>query len=81
MLQSHSEGASLKGVSRISRRIYNTVVSVVRQAAHKAQQVHNGEIQQVEVDKLISNEMWSFVQKNRNRVRFETQRRETVGLP
>jgi hypothetical protein len=48
------------------------VVSVVRQAAHKAQQVHNGEVQQVEVDELVSDEMWSFVQKNRNSVRLET---------
>jgi transposase-like protein len=80
MLQSHSEGASLRGVSRITRRAYNTVVSVVRQASHKAQQVHNGEVQQVEADELISDEMWSFAQKNRSSALVENQSKGTAGL-
>ena len=39
ILQSHAEGSSLRGVSRISKRAYGTVVSIVRAASHKAQQV------------------------------------------
>jgi len=36
ILQSHSEGSSLRGVSRISGRAYGTVVSLIRDAAQKA---------------------------------------------
>lgn len=81
ILQSHSEGTSLRGVSRITRRAFNTMVSVVLQASHKAQQVHIGEVQQVEVDELVSDEMGSFAEKNRNTSNCKTHSKETVGLP
>lgn len=65
ILQSHAEGISLRGVSRISGRAYGTVVSVIRAASHKAQIIHNEEIKQVEPETVNADEMWSFVQKNR----------------
>lgn len=65
ILQSHAEGSSLRGVSRISGRAYGTVVSLVRDAAHKAQMVHNAKLEKVKPDEIIGDEMWSFVQKNK----------------
>ena len=40
VLQAHTEGSSLRGISRTSKLAYNTVISVVRYAATKAQMVH-----------------------------------------
>ena len=37
ILQSHTEGSSLRGISRIVQRAYGTVVSLVRAASQKAQ--------------------------------------------
>ena len=65
ILQSHAEGSSLRGVSRISGRAYGTVVPLIRDASQKAQMVHNAEVQQVETQEIIADEMWSFVQKNK----------------
>jgi hypothetical protein len=36
VLQAHSEGSSLRGVSRTSRLADNTVVSIIRAASHRA---------------------------------------------
>ncbi|MBD1893927.1 hypothetical protein H6F60_04385 [Coleofasciculus sp. FACHB-129] len=47
MLQAHSEGTSLRGISRISGLAYNTVVSIVRSSSAKAQLVHNNQVEQV----------------------------------
>jgi transposase-like protein len=69
ILQSHSEGSSLRGVSRISLRAYGTVASIIRQASQKAQMVHNQEVQTVETDAISADELWSFVEKNRNTAR------------
>ena len=66
ILQAHAEGSSLRGVSRIGQRAYGTVVSIVRAASQKAQQVHNQEVQKVESEELVADEMWSFVKKSRN---------------
>ena len=63
ILQSHSEGSSLRGVSRISGRAYGTVVSLIRDAAQKAQMVHNQEVKQVTTEEIIGDEMWSFIKK------------------
>jgi len=41
VLQAHSEGSSLRGISRTSGLAYNTVVSIVRAASQQAQLVHN----------------------------------------
>ncbi|NJN38535.1 MAG: IS1 family transposase [Acaryochloridaceae cyanobacterium CSU_3_4] len=68
VLQAHSEGSSLRGISRTSGLAYNTVVSIVRAASQRAQQVHNGEVQAVETQEVAAEEMWSFVQKNRSNV-------------
>jgi transposase-like protein len=68
VLQAHSEGTSLRGISRVSRLAYNTVVSIVRSSSTKAQLVHNDQVKQVETEEVSADEMWSFVQKNRSSV-------------
>lgn len=68
VLQAHSEGSSLRGISRITGLAYNTVVSIVRAASAKAQLVHNDKVEQVKTKEVSADEMWSFVQKNRNNV-------------
>ncbi len=47
-------------------RAYDTVVSIVEAAALKAQMVHNAEVQDVDTDAIAADELWSFVQKNKN---------------
>lgn len=71
VLQAHREGSSLRGMSRTTHLAYNTVVSIVRAASRRGQLVHNGEVKAVETDKVIADEMWSFVLKNSGNV--ETQ--------
>ena len=66
ILQSHAEGTSLRGVVRVSHRAYGTVVSVLRSASQKAQLVHNKAVQSVKTQEIVADEMWSFVQKNKN---------------
>lgn len=68
VLQAHSEGSSLRGISRTSGLAYNTVVSIVRAARQRAQQVHNVQVQTVKTPEVSADEMWSFVQKNRSNV-------------
>ncbi len=68
VLQAHSEGSSLRGISRITKLAYNTVVSIVRAASQKAQLVHNAEVQAVQTEEVSADEMWSFVSKNRSSV-------------
>jgi len=62
------EGSSLRGISRITKLAYNTVVSIVRAASQKAQLVHNAEVQAVQTEEVSADEMWSFVSKNRSNV-------------
>jgi transposase-like protein len=66
VLQAHCEGASLRGISRISRLAYNTVVSIVRSSSIKAQLIHNNQVKRVTTEEVSADEMWSFVQKNRS---------------
>jgi len=66
VLQSHAEGSSLRGISRISGLAYDTVVSIVQAAAQKAQMVHNAQVQDVDTDAIAADELWSFVEKNKN---------------
>ena len=68
VLQAHSEGSSLRGISRTTQLAYNTVVSIVRAASRKAQLVHNQEVQAVEAEEVSADQMWSFVSKNRSTV-------------
>ncbi len=68
ILQSHAEGSSLRGVSRISGRAYGTIVSLIRDASHKAQMVHNAEVKKVETTDIIADEMWSFIKKTKERL-------------
>jgi hypothetical protein len=68
ILQSHSEGSSLRGISRISGRAYGTVVSLIRDASQKAQMIHNQEVQKITTEEVSADEMWSFVEKNRKTV-------------
>ena len=65
VLQSHSEGSSLRGVSRTTNLAYNTVVSLVRGASVKGQIVHNDRVKQVTTEKIMGDEFWSFVEKNK----------------
>ena len=80
VLQSHSEGSSLRGISRTTKLAYNTVVSIVRAASQKAQLVHNGEVKAVETEEVSADEMWSFVSKNRSNAQLGNSTEETVGL-
>ena len=66
VLQSHAEGSSLRGISRISGLAYDTVVSIVQAAAIKAQMVHNAQVQDVDTDAIAADELWSFVEKNKS---------------
>jgi transposase-like protein len=66
VLQSHAEGSSLRGISRISGLAYDTVVSIVHAASEKAQMVHNAQVQSVDTDAIAADELWSFVEKNKN---------------
>ena len=59
-------GSSLRGISRISGLAYDTVVSIVRSSAQKAQMVHNSEVKNVDTDAIAADELWSFVEKNKN---------------
>ncbi len=68
VLQAHSEGSSLRGVSRTSGLAYNTVVSIVRTASQQAQLVHNAEVRAVQTEEVSADELWSFVQKNKSNV-------------
>ncbi len=69
ILQSHTEGSSLRGISRITQRAYGTVVSLVKaDERQKAQIVHNAKVQKVETDEVSADEMWSFVEKNKKTV-------------
>lgn len=63
ILQSHAEGSSLRGMSRIGKRAYGTVTSLVNAASQKAQMIHNQELQAVDTDEVIADELWSFVKK------------------
>jgi transposase-like protein len=68
VLQAHSEGTSLRGISRISGLAYNPVVSIVRACSAQAQLVHNDQVKQVTTEEESADELWSFVQKNRSNV-------------
>ncbi len=66
VLQSHAEGSSLRGISRISGLTYDTVATIVHAASEKAQMVHNAKVQSVDTDAIAADELWSFVEKNKN---------------
>ena len=66
VLQCHTEGSSLRGIARTTGLAYNTVVSLVKAASHKAQQVHNVGVSDVETDAVSADELWSFVKKSKN---------------
>lgn len=68
VLQSHAEGSSLRGIGRISGLAYDTVVSIVQAASNKGQMVHNACVQAVDTDAIGADELWSFVEKNKNTV-------------
>ncbi|BDM80848.1 hypothetical protein AM10699_37150 [Acaryochloris marina MBIC10699] len=68
ILQSHAEGSSLRGLSRITGVAYNTCVSVIRSASQKAQMIHNQEVQAVSTDVINADELWSFVKKSKSTV-------------
>jgi transposase-like protein len=79
VLQSHAEGSSLRGISRISGLAYDTVVNIVQAAALKAQMVHNAEVQDVDTDAINADELWSFVQKNKSSAYRKNSKLEIAG--
>jgi transposase-like protein len=79
VLQSHCEGTSLRGISRISGLSYNTGVSLIRSPCQKAQMVHNAEVKAVDTDAIAADELWSFVQKNKNAACQKKLKLEIVG--
>lgn len=66
VLQSHAEGSSLRGVSRTSGLAYNTGVSLIRAASQKGQLIHNQDASSIETESISADELWSFVEKNKN---------------
>ena len=58
----------MRGVARISGRAYGTVVHLVRDASQKAQMIHNALVKQVKTIGITADELWSFIQKNKNTV-------------
>ena len=66
VLQAHSEGTSLRGISRVTKLAYNTVVSVIRAASVKGLLLHNEKVKAVATEEVSGDEMWSFVQKNKS---------------
>lgn len=66
VLQSHAEGSSLRGISRIRGLAYDTVVSIIQAAAEKARMMHNAEGQSIDTDAIAADELWSFALKNKN---------------
>lgn len=80
LLQAHSEGSSLRGVSRTSGLAYGTVVSIIRASSTKGQLVQNQEVQAVETEEIGADEFWSFVKKSRSSVNRKQVKLETVGL-
>lgn len=66
ILQSHAEGSSLRGIARIGKRAYGTVVILVKAGSQKAQLIHNQALQAIETEATIGDELWSFVKKNRS---------------
>jgi transposase-like protein len=69
VLQAHSEGSSLRGISRTVGLAYNTVVSIVRAAGRQAQLVHNAAVTAVQTEEVSGDELWSFVSKNKSNVK------------
>jgi len=66
ILQCYAEGTSQRGVARVSHRAYGTVVNLLQAASEKAQLIHNQPLQAVDTEKIVADELWSFVQKNKN---------------
>jgi lambda repressor-like predicted transcriptional regulator len=79
VLQFHCEGTSLRGIGRISGLSYNTGVSLIRAASQKAQLVHNAELQAVDTDAISADELWSFVEKNKNTACLKNSLSEIAG--
>lgn len=61
VLQAHSKGSSLRGISRITGLAYNTAVSIVRSASIKAQLVHNHRVEPVQTEESSVDEMWGHL--------------------
>lgn len=43
--------------------------------------VHNAQVQAVDIDAISADEMWSFVEKNKNVVCLKNSKSEIVGSP
>jgi transposase-like protein len=81
VLQSHSEGASQRGVSRIAGLAYNTGVNIIRAASSKAQQVHNAEVRNIEAGTVSADELWSFVKRTKTLSARRKGSRRLLGCP
>ena len=79
VLQALSVGSSWRGIGRTTGLAYNTVVSIVRAASHKAQLIHNAEVQAVQTEEVSADEMWSFVSKTATVLRPRTRGRRLLA--
>ncbi len=61
VLQSHCEGTSLRGISRISGLSYNTSVSLIRVASQKAKLLQTGMVNGLYTDAMAAYERGSFL--------------------
>lgn len=80
VLQAHCVLTSLRGISRVSGLSYNTGVSLIRAGSQKAQLIHNAQVQGVDTDAIAADELWSFVEKNKNTTTPTNSLLEIVGL-
>ena len=46
------------------------MVKIIRDAAVKAQMVHNEEVQEIQTKAIAADEFWSYVQKNSKNVQI-----------
>ncbi len=70
LLQAHSEGSSLRGISRTTELAYNTVVGIVRSASQQAQLVQNAQVQAVQTEQVSADELWSFAKYRTKKVKY-----------
>ena len=60
VLQAHSQGSSLRGISRRTKLGYNTMVTFIRAAAINGQMIDNHRMEKIETQKIASDEFVSF---------------------
>lgn len=62
------EKNSLRGVSRVTKHSLNAVYRVANKVAQKCNQVNNRYLQELDLDMVEADEMFSFVKKKRSAI-------------